>query len=374
MFNSCIKKHQGIALSVITALLTTLLSFSASASSSSNKTDFMSAVYYLLDDSSENEFGSRLPGKLYTAAELELWRERAKNNGPHTARGDVYGTSTTGSIPGFRFVQQRAAALPDTDDFEIIITGKDVQYINRLTVIDDLDGLDFAERLTHITPEELEEIQYWGHCVVLGTGRHQKYDHFDFGSIEIAQAAAFLDLVSGTSTHTERIKSLLLAQAQRPCMDFSNRQIFPNGPNNTTFWLYFEWLHRVLKTYDYLDESVFTKAEKTVMEDWFKGAADWAYYFIQARGVENAYLVRARDPINSIFDPDYHFHSDEFLSSVYRYKGSGGFWPAGSFINNRDSAQLNFIVNAGVKFNNPVWKLEGAKTVKEYIAFHFDEL
>jgi len=152
--------------------------------------------------------------------------------------------------------------------------------------------------------------------VITGTGRHQKYDSFEFGSIQIAQAAAFLDLVSETSTHTERVKSILLAQAQRPCMDFSNRQIFPNGPNNTTFWLYFEWLHRVLKTYDYMDESAFTADEKTIMEDWFKGAADWSYYYLQARSVENAYLVRARDPINSVFDPDYQFHTPSTLMTM----------------------------------------------------------
>jgi len=362
------KKYKYIGLPVVITCLTALLSFSATALSASNTANFLPAILHLLDDSSDSEFGSRLPGKLFTAAELDFWRERANNDGPHTSRGDVYGTSATGSIPGFQFIRQRAAALPNTLDNQIIITGKDIQYINRLEVVSDI-----TNTRTQITPEELEEIQYWGHCVITGTGRHQKYDSFEFGSIQIAQAAAFLDLVSETSTHTERVKSILLAQAQRPCMDFSNRQIFPNGPNNTTFWLYFEWLHRVLKTYDYMDESAFTADEKTIMEDWFKGAADWSYYYLQARSVENAYLVRARDPINSVFDPNYQFHRDESSPSFYRYKGSGRFWPAGSLINNRESGQLNFIVHAGVKFNNPTWKLEGMKTVKEYIAFHFDD-
>jgi len=365
MLKTYTKKIKKIFLLAGIGCLSSLLSFSTTASSS-NTTEFIPAINFLLDKPSE--FGSLLPGKLYTTAELAFWRARADNGGPHIVRGDAYGTLATGSIPGFRFVQQRATALPNTHNSEIIITGKDVQYINRLEVVSVV-----TDPRTQITPEELEGIKYWGHCVISGTGRHQKYDSFEFGSIQIAQAAAFVDLINETSTHTERVKSILLAQAQRPCMDFNNRQIFPNGPNNTTFWLYYEWLHRVLKTYDYLDESVFTNTEKAIMENWFKGAADWSYYFLQARSVENAYLVRARNPINSVLDPNYQFHRDESTPSFYRYKGSGRFWPAGSLINNRETGQLNFIVHAGVKFNNPVWKLEGAKTVKEYIAFHFDD-
>ena len=356
--------YKKLSITLTAACLSALLSYSTMASAI--KPGVLQPILFLLQNSDESD--SLLPGKLYSASDLAFWRNRVATNGPHITRGDAYGTSETGSYPGYRLVELRAESFPNIPDRDITITGKDIQYINRLEVVDFV-----SDALTQITPDELSEIEYWGHCVVLGTGRHAKYDSFEFGRIENALSASFFDLVSGTSVYTERIKALLLAQAQRPCMDFSNRQIFRNGQNNTTFWLYLEWLHRVLKTYDYLDESAFTDAEKSIMENWFKGAADWSYQYLQERSIENAYSVRAVNPIDSKFDPDYWLHRDQYESTMVRYKNSSRFWPAGSLIGNRELGQLNFLVHAGVKFDNPVWKKEGALTVKEYIAFHFDD-
>jgi len=75
------KKYKYIGLPVVITCLTALLSFSATALSASNTANFLPAILHLLDDSSDSEFGSRLPGKLFTAAELDFWRERANNDG-----------------------------------------------------------------------------------------------------------------------------------------------------------------------------------------------------------------------------------------------------------------------------------------------------
>lgn len=352
------------------ACLISLLSYEANASSTTSKVEFFSPIIHLLLDDPVNEdqqFGSLIPGKLYSAAELSFWRERA-NNGPHIVRGDAYGTSTTGSSPDYVFIQAGALAFINTHDSEIVATG-----ISRADLIN--KGL---------TEEELSEITFSGDCAALDSANSNTfYDWYEFGRINRARDAAFIDLLNGTALQTERIKSLLLQQAQQPCMDFTNREIFRNGVvNNNGFWLTLEWVHRVLKTYDYLDDSAFTVAEKAIVDNWFKGAAEWAYYYVSTEFMEPVYRVRASNPINSVIDlPDpsnpnntgYWLNREAFAMYRIRHKDSSVFWPAGMLINNRHLGQVNFVTHAGVKFGVDAWRKEGAQIVKEYVSFHFDD-
>lgn len=363
------KASSSIIFFSIACLLLSLLSHEVIASSSIRRIDFAPPIIQLLlDDSNkeEDQFGSLIPGKLYSAAELGFWRARA-NTGPHVVRGDAYGTPTTGSSPDYVFIQASAQAFISTDDSEMVAKG-----ISRADLIN--KGL---------TEEELSEITFSGDCAALDSANSNTfYDWYEFGRIDLARDAAFIDLLNGTAVQTGRIKSLLLEQAQQPCMDFTNREIFRNGVvNNNGFWLTLEWVHRVLKTYDYLDDSAFTAPEKAIVDNWFKGAAEWAYYYVSTIFMEPVYSVRASNPINSVIDlpdPDnpnntgYWLNREAFADTRIRYKGSSVFWPAGNLINNRHLGQVNFVAHAGVKFGVDEWRKEGAQIVKEYVSFHFD--
>jgi len=238
----------------------------------------------LLADSEAQEFGSLIPGKLYSSAELSFWRTRASNGTPHVVRGDAYGTSATGSNPELAIIRGGALALNNTDDSDIILTG-----ISRDDLVD--QGL---------TSAQLAEIDFSGDCATLDpTNGHTSYAWYEFGRFGRARDAAFIDLLEGTSEHTTRVKRLLLAQAQEPCINFANRDIFQNGPNNNAFWLYLEWVHRAFKAYDYLDDSAFSTSEKAIIDNWFKGAAEWAYYYSSVRLMGGVYNVRAPNPIDS---------------------------------------------------------------------------
>ena len=350
------KKINRVFLFLLTVCLTGFLSHKSVASPSQSNISFLAPVHQLLLDD-DYEFGSLIPGKLYSVAELRFWRARAKS-GPHVVRADAYGTVPSGSLPDYALVLGSAQRFNDEPKSNIILNG-----VTRADLVE--DGL---------TQQQLAEITFVGECAILNSGNFRTaIPSYGFGRMGLARDAAFVDLIENTSVNTSRVKSILLEQAQQPCMDFSNRDIYQVGVNNNSFWLYMEWLHTTLKAYDYLDDSVFTAAEKRLMDDWFKSAAQWSYAYVSAYLIEPIYQTRASSPINSVIDLNFWQHRPTFTASRQRYKGSTDFWPAGSFINNRHLGQLNYIVHAGVKYNNAAWKKEGAQIVKEYISFHFDE-
>lgn len=191
----------------------------------------------------------------------------------------------------------------------------------------------------------------------------------EFGRFDIAMQAAFVDFVEGTDNNTSTLKSLLLQQAQMPCMDFSNRLLYPYD-NKDGVWLYAEWLHKVLLTYDYLGSDAFTAYERDVMDNWFKSAADWFDYIITDRSMDNIYELREGLPNSYEIDFDYWANTGIGSQS---YKNSTVFHPPGSWINNRQLGIANLITYIGVMYNNDEWKEIGAQLVREYIAFHFDQ-
>lgn len=342
---------------VIITSLTVLLSHIAIASPTSTTTKIIPAINYLLLDE-HHESDSLIPGKLYSAAELNLWRKRTET-GPHVVRGDAYGTAATGSRPDYGYTQGSAQQFDAINDTDIILYG-----ISRATLKS--QGLSEAE---------LAEITFFGEyeCVALDPDNSHTFIAWnEFGPIDRARDAAFVDLLNDTSIHTDRIKRVLLEQAQQPCMDFNNRDIFRNGiVNNNAFWLYLEWLHKVLKTYDYLDESAFTAAEKSIIDNWFKGAAEWGHYYASIYQMESLYLTRASNPLNSKIDFSHWQNNIAHAHQVY--KDSSVFWAVGSRINNRQLGQVNFVVHAGVKYDNDTWKKEGAQIIKEFVSFHYDD-
>jgi len=344
MLKSFLKLNKHLSLLVAGACLTTALGSSPTLA----KTDVLIPITYLLLEDAEavdQEFGSLIPGKLYSARELEFWRQRAEN-GPYVLRGDAYGSEATGSAPEYSIILASARNLESTDDSEIIVPGRSrADLISRGLSTAELEEISFSESdCAALDPDIGETFPAW----------------YEFGRFGRARDAALVDLINDTSINTARIKSLLLTQAQQPCMDFNNREIFRNGPvNNNSFWLMLEWLHRVLKTYDYVDDSVFTENEKAIIDSWFKGAAQWAHYYVTTTYMEPVYKVRALDPLNSVIDlpspsnvnnTGYWLNRPAFAKYRIRYEGSSAFWPAGSLINNRQLGQVNFLVHAGVKF------------------------
>ena len=230
MFKINKKEYKLTILSIAAVCLTNTLSYHAIASTSSNKADFLSPILYLLQESESrsNEFGTLIPGKLYSASELNFWRNRAQN-GPHITRGDAYGTSTTGSNPDYQIIKGGSLSFDNVDDSDIVLAG-----ISRASL--ENKGL---------TAAELAEIDFFDDCAIIDpTNGDTFYAWYEFGRFALARDAAFIDLLEGTSTHTNRIKRLLLQQAQELCINFANRNIFQNGPNNNAFWLYLEWIHQ----------------------------------------------------------------------------------------------------------------------------------
>ena len=363
MLKILIKKTNRLFLPLLLTSLTCLLSCNVNAES--NTKNILPPIIGMVLEDLESEYGSLIPGKLYSASELTFWRARAQN-GPHVVSGDAYGTSATGSVPDYGIIRGSSRAFDSFDDSDIILTGK-----SRTTLVN--EGL---------TEAELAKINFSGNCAVLEVGNRTAYGSHEFGRFDLARDAAFVDLLEGTSRRSSRIKELLLQQAQEPCINFANRDIFQNGPNNNAFWLYLEWIHRAFKAYDYLDSSIFTASERAIVDRWFKGAAEWAYYYTSIRHMGGVYNVRASNPINSEINlpspnnPDhtgFWLNREEYSAIRIRYKGSSVFWPAGLLINNRQLGQLNFVVHAGVKYGNNDWKKEGAQIVKEYVSFHFDD-
>lgn len=215
-----------------------------------------------------------------------------------------------------------------------------------------------------------DEIVVQGSCVPLNSDDPSTMIRSgSFGRISVMQAAAFVDLVEGTNVYTKKIKELILAQAKEACMDFSNRELYPYY-NKNGVWLYAEWAHRFLKTYDYVGRHNFSEEDRAIIDNWFKAAADWFDYTITDRSVDNLYSFRAPDPIQSIVD--FSFWGNDGKGGQV-YKESTKFHAPGAWINNRQMGIANFITHVGVMFDNEVWKNIGAQLVREYVSFHFDE-
>ena len=262
-----------------------------------------------------------IPGKLYSADELARWQGRAIN-GPFKTAGDAYENSR-----GEYDAIKSAAAT--------ILTGANSTYVVSGTC----------------QPIDLSDGSTW-------------LDYYEFGSFEKVRDAAFVDLVEGTNVYTARVKELLLLQAQEPCMDFTNRSLYPYNTQDG-IWLYAEWLHRVFNAYDYLDDSVLTSSEKTIIDNWFKGAADWLNYIVDSKYLAPLYTTRNHvDVVNSVAS---------YSPTVTPFKNGPLFYNQAYYISNRIFGIANFVAHAGVKFNNTTWKETAAQLVREYISLYFDE-
>jgi hypothetical protein len=261
----------------------------------------------------------------FSKTELEIWSDRAVN-GPFLNAGDAF-ISSPGS---YNRIKTNAGTLGLYEN-EVVVTGSCVS-------VDSDDGK----------------------TMVGSTG---------FGKIDVAREAAFVDLLESTSNNTSTVKSLLLQQAQEPCMDFSNRTLYPYN-NKDGVWLYAEWIHRVLLTYDYLGRDVFTTEEQDVMDNWFKSAADWFDYIITDRSMDGLYVSRTGLPENYVINFDHWANTGV---GEQRYKNSGVFHPPGSWIDSKKLGIANFITHVGVMYDEKEWKETGAQLVREYVSFYFDE-
>lgn len=275
------------------------------------------------DTPSSNNYAYPSPA-FYTNEELAMWRDRSVN-GPFKDSGDAYiGSSGEWS---------RIKAYADSFD----------RYKN--------------------------EVVLNGTCVPAAEVAGTTISSSEFGRIGVARDAAFYDLVMGTNTYTADIKELLLEQAQKPCMNFSDRYYYPYH-NKDGMWLYGEWLHRVLLTYEYVGRDAFTLDEQKIIDDWFKGGADWLDYVITDRGMDHLYVSRTGLPDSYEINWDYWGNTGVGKEV---YKDSTIFHPPGSWINNRQFGIANFITHAGVMYDNSTWKEIGAQLVREYVSFHFDD-
>ena len=161
------KNCKQLAFSVTIAFLVSFLSPSAFAAASKN-TDFLPLITYMLLDDSKvrvDEFGTLIPGKLYSDSELAHWRSRVVS-GPHVVRGDAYGTSTTGSYPDYQVILASSYSFNRVDDNDIVLTGISRTDLNN-------QGLSNSE---------LAEIEFVGDCAVPEPGNgNTSYAWYEFG-------------------------------------------------------------------------------------------------------------------------------------------------------------------------------------------------
>jgi hypothetical protein len=177
--------------------------------------------------------------------------------------------------------------------------------------------------------------------------------------------AAFVDLVQQSNTYKSHVKKILLEQAQKPGVDFSNTDLFPRadwGTNSDIAWTFAEWQIKFLKAYDYLGEDYFTEQEQAIMKKWFKDGAQWHEYLVNIKSLNKLYVQRGIPLEKYQFDYQFKSSSPIYRDGPYNYN-------SGNWHNNRRYGQINFVTHVGVLINDITLKQTGSFAIKEWLAF-----
>ena len=267
-----------------------------------------------------------------TAAELEVWRQRAAH-GPYRTKGDE---STNSPGDWARIASNASAFLADPAGGRWAgpvanTPGGCVTQVNT------------EARDTSWVPP------YW-----------ETTQHRD---------AAFLALVLDSPEHAATAKTELLAQAKVAGVDFNDRSRWClgniGGDQNPMFNIS-NWLTRLLFTYDYLnayDANLFSATEKAMLDTWFKGAAEWMQYAVDSKFDE---LFVNRDA------------GDYTLTSVAQGSWQDTTYQGGPIVrtlhrryNNRAAASTRFVGLVGVHQNDASLQATAKQVLKEYVRFAY---
>jgi hypothetical protein len=268
-------------------------------------------------------------GVFYTAEELAMWRSRAKN-GPFKSKGDAFPNS-----PGDwdRMVKDATTFLNTSND-AMVWKGLNQSVLDY--PIGESDKFIFRSSTAY----------YYVNMM----------------------SAALVDLVQETTTYRSKLKKVMLAQAQMPGVDFSNRTYFPTTAwtgNSDFVWTYAIWQLKFLRTYDFIGPENFTSDERAIMEQWFRNGAEWHSYLCNIKGFDKLYSKRG------IATNDYLFKMNGQGDPIFR---DGPYrWQAGSWHSNRRWGQVAYVAHVGVLLNDLDFKLAGSYAFKEWLSFHLYE-
>jgi len=177
-----------------------------------------------------------------------------------------------------------------------------------------------------------------------------------------------VDLVNETTVYQSAIKSYLVAQAQVAGVDFSNSTFFPTAglPGNSDFvWAWAIWVLKLIRAYDFVGRENFTGGEQTIIEGWFRDAADWHSYLCNEKGFDQLYTTRGGPT------EDYTFDMNGEDDPIFR---NGPIkWQAGSWHSNRRWGQVSFVTHVGVMLDDTAFKQTGSYAFKEWLSFHLYE-
>jgi hypothetical protein len=190
-------------------------------------------------------------------------------------------------------------------------------------------------------------------------------------------AAAFRYLVTGDTGMRDKVVTELVAQAQVPGVDFGNSAKFCptviggyNWSDNDRQFRTAMWLTRLIYLLAGNQYHGYTtsQANKDIIQGWF---ADAAAHFHQTytTSLTAIFSNRANQEPGS-----YSFTGEGSTNcaanySIPPYYGGPVVKGLGVWINNRRALSATVFGLIGVQQNNPIWKAEAVKAIKEYLIY-----
>ncbi len=186
------------------------------------------------------------------------------------------------------------------------------------------------------------------------------------GGAEIARDAAFYALIAQDSSVKATVKSWLLDSIAPAQLDFTNRTIWCEGAgqNSENVFTTAEFVIRILYAVDYLDaldSNTFSGSEKTSLQNWFLGFADFTNTNLDI-GLNDYFVDRPNN--------DYTWSSCP--STIYGgtpFYGGALFHCIHRTYNNRKATVTNAIANIAVKYHSPAYIGSVKKIAKEFLYF-----
>jgi Concanavalin A-like lectin/glucanases superfamily len=191
---------------------------------------------------------------------------------------------------------------------------------------------------------------------------------------QLMASAAFVYLLTGTTSYAADVKTNLLAMAANPNLDFTNRSkycIYSGYQNGVELN---NWKIRMILMYDYLIaggyvspavSGGFTTAEQTTMRTWLAGLPSWEYDSLKTASTNGLYSY------NGLFNspPTLTCSSNCTASNQAWYYG--GHLTAGAsenLFNTVATSAMNMVMLTGILTNNATRIADATNWIKGIIA------
>lgn len=261
-----------------------------------------------------------VPGHIglhFTAAELELWRERAAS-GPYRSEGDV----TTNSPGDWDRIVDNADEFMEDPSAAVWAGPQDGGCVSR----------DIRLGPPTDPPTELRD-------------------------------AAFFSLITDSDAHRQAVANALLEQARVPNLDLSDRSRWCLGDidDGHPSFMMSHWLSKLLFAYDYVGTAAFSRGERRELEQWFYAAADFFRrdsepsldrLFINRRGEDYRLTDFAREHCD-----DTAFFGSEDICTLSRH------------YNNRRAGMFRYVALVGIAFDEDELKRSAKQFVEEFLRY-----